>query len=363
LRERGDRVDIICLHSKRRSSYNNNKGIRAYPIIKRDYKERYPFLHLKQMIIFFFLSAYVCTKLHLKEKYDLIHFHNIPDFGVFCTLIPKLLGVKVILDIHDVVPEFYMRKFSVSENHIAIRFLKWIERISAGYVDHVITVTDVWRDRLIERSVKPPKCTVILNAPYNQLFYVQKPRNFSRNGRFMISYHGNLTEPTGVEIGIKALSIAVKTIPTIQFQIIGKGRELDNLRKLTQELMLEKNVRFIKDVALDKIPELISEADVGLDTKKDGLYAGETLSVKAMEYLAMHIPLIISRTKTAQAYFDDSMVMFFKPGDEKDLARCILELYESPHKRDKLVKNANRFNKEYRWEKYKKIYYHLIDNL
>ncbi len=363
LNERGDRVDVICLRVEGEPYYETYDGGCIFRIQTRRYDERTPFTHLIRLVKFFFLSAYTCTRLHLKYRYDLIHFHNIPDFGVFCTLIPKMMGARIILDIHDIVPEFYVRKFSVGEDHIIIKALKWIEKLSAGYADHVITVTDIWRERLIERSVEPEKCSVILNAPDSSMFNTTLYASSSQNGRFVVGYHGNLNEPTGVDIAIKAIKKAAEKIPSIQFKIVGKGRELKRLKRLVKDLRLKNHVSFYPPVSVEHVPQILTSLDVGVDPKRDGVYAGETLSVKAMEYLAMHVPLIISRTETAQAYFDDSMVMFFKPGDEKDLARCILELYESPHKRDRLVKNADGFNKEYSWEKYKKIYYHLIDNL
>ena len=45
----------------------------------------------------------------IEEPYDVIHVHSVPDFQVFATLIPRLMGARVILDIHDIVPEFYAR--------------------------------------------------------------------------------------------------------------------------------------------------------------------------------------------------------------------------------------------------------------
>ena len=356
-------MDMICLGDKNHSCFEIINGIHTYPIQMGDYSEKSPLAYLKSLFSFFIKSLYICTKLHIQKRYDVIHFHNIPDFGVFCTLISKLMGAKVILDVHDLVPEFYMRKFSVSENHIIITLLKWIEKISASYADHVITVTGIWRERLIERSVRSSKCTVILNAPYTELFKKQKAVK-SKNGFFQLSYHGNLKEPTGVDILIKALGIVRETVPSVRLQIIGgKGPQQQVLKKLTKDLMLDQNIRFISSTPTDKIPELIGQADVGIDPKKDGVYAGETLSVKAMEYLAMGVPLIVSKTKVAQTYFDESMVMFFNPGDENDLAKKITQLYQSPQKRKEMVKKAEQFNVKYTWKKYEKVYFELLKNL
>ena len=108
----------------------------------------------------------------------------------------------------------------------------------------------------------------------------------------------------------------------------------------------------------------MSRVDVGIDPKRDGIYSGETLSVKAMEYLSMEIPLIISKTKISQLYFDNSMAMFFKPDNEHDLAERVIELFHSyPEKSRNMIQNSKRFIQKYNWQKYQNIYFNLLNNL
>ena len=56
-------------------------------------------------------SSAALTGLHKRNRYDVIHIHNMPDFLVFAAWYPKLTGAKLILDIHDVVPELFANKF------------------------------------------------------------------------------------------------------------------------------------------------------------------------------------------------------------------------------------------------------------
>ena len=50
------------------------------------------------------------TQEQFRDGYDLIHVHSVPDFEVFAAAYPKLTGTKIILDIHDIVPEFYVEQ-------------------------------------------------------------------------------------------------------------------------------------------------------------------------------------------------------------------------------------------------------------
>jgi hypothetical protein len=73
--------------------------------------------------------------------------HNLPDFLVFCTFLVKLRGVPVILDLHDLMPEFYVGRFGVSKGGWLSALVRWQERQSCKFANHVITVSEHWRRR------------------------------------------------------------------------------------------------------------------------------------------------------------------------------------------------------------------------
>ena len=64
--------------------------------------------------------------------------HNIPDFMAFSALTNRWRGTRVLLDIHDLVPEFFCSKFAASERSLLARSLRMMERWSAKAADHVI---------------------------------------------------------------------------------------------------------------------------------------------------------------------------------------------------------------------------------
>src|ERR1035437_7972695 len=116
--KRGDQVDAIALAREGQPSFEVIQGVRVFRIQKRVIDETGPISYLIKLLAFFFRSAWFLTVRHLREPYDIIHVHSVPDFEVFATFIPRLLGARVILDIHDIVPEFYASKFNIrSEEH------------------------------------------------------------------------------------------------------------------------------------------------------------------------------------------------------------------------------------------------------
>ncbi len=74
-------------------------------------------------LLFLLRSGAILSARHLHKKYDLVHVHNMPDFLVFAAAVPKLMGSKTILDIHDIVPELYCSKFGISSNSVVFKLI------------------------------------------------------------------------------------------------------------------------------------------------------------------------------------------------------------------------------------------------
>ena len=364
LANRGDHVDMIGLGTRMQSRFEVVKGVNVYRMQTRRYDQGNPLIYLISMLSFFFRSAWQCTVLHFKHRYDVLHFHNLPDFGVFCTVIPKLMGAKVILDIHDLVPEFYQRKFGLEVDHVIIRLLKWVEKISCGFADHVITVTTIWEKTVTDRSTQPEKCSVMLNSPITDLFYPRNGGTGTKNGKYRLVYHGNLTEIFGVDLAVRALPLIAEAIPNAELHIYGRARDaILDLTGLAKELGVEKRVFFNKPVPRIEVPNILHNSDMGIDPKRDGILAGEGLSNKCMEFFAVGLPAVVSSIKAATTYYDDTMVTFFKPGNPEDLAKKVIALYKNPSKQKDQVRNALRFIEDHGWPVYEKRYFALVDAL
>jgi len=228
----------------------------------------------------------------------------------------------------------------------------------------VITICKPYKDILIGRSISEPKCTVLLSVPDPNIFKPVKYGNKDKNIKIMC--FGKLTEYYGIDLLIRAMDIVRQHVSSARLEVNSyDGPERNAIMKLTEELMLEEFVSFniTKLRPLNKYAEMMREADIGVDPRRSGIFMGESLSSVILNFITTGVPTIMSRTKGSQAYFDDSMVMFFEPGNYQDLARCIIDLCNNQEKRERLARNAQSFIKDHRWERYKKIYYNLIDDL
>lgn len=358
----GHHVDVFALKHGENTSDEVICGVQVRRLQSRVINEKNRFSYAWRIWFFLLRAFYHVCKEDLREKYDLIHVHSVPDFLVFSALLPRLRGTPVILDIHDILPEFYLGKFGGHEKSWIFRCLTYGEKLCANFASHVIIANDIWRERLIGRSVAPSRCTVVLNFPDRSIFHPsQEPPH--KNGRFLLLYPGTLNFHQGLDIAVRAFAKISQQVPEADFHIYGEGPARPILADMIQELGLEGRV-FLKDSRrIREIAGIMEQADLGIVPKRKDNFGNEAFSTKIFEFMAMRVPVIVSDTRIDRYYFNDSLVKFFQGGDVDDLARSMLEMIRSPEKRRALVENACEFIDRNDWAVKKREYLDLVDRL
>lgn len=358
---RGDSVDVISLRRVGQGSYSELNGVRLYRVQERVRDENGKWEYLWRVIKFFFRSAALLTRKHLERPYDFVHVHSVPDFEVFAAVVPKVLGAKIILDIHDIVPELYAAKFNVKEESRIFKTLLVGERASIRFSDHAITSNDLWRNRLVSRSVASKKCTSLLNYPDDHLFRTRDSRK--NEDKIVLLYPGTLNRHQGLDVAIKAFATIKHATPQAEFHIYGDGPAKAELAELVRVQGLQDRV-FLKDlVPLDEIVGIMAKADIGVIPKKNDGFGGEAFSTKTLEFMILGVPIILSRTQIDQLYFDESMVKFFEPGNIASLAGAMLALIRNRDLRETLSANGLEFASKNRWNVKQHLYLDLVDRL
>lgn len=361
LAKRGDEVDVIALKKKGQPANEVVRGVNVFRVQERVVNEKGKLTYLSRLLKFFIKSSAVVTRRHFESSYDLVHVHSVPDFEIFAAWFPKLTGSKVILDIHDIVPEFYASKFNSGKKTLLYRLLLLMERACSAFADHVIISNHIWRKKLVARSVPESKCTVIINYPDTSVFY-RRPR-LLKNESFRIIYPGTLNEHQGLDIAIKAFALISDKAPGAEFHIYGKGSEKDSLMALAKGLGLNGKIVFRDLVPIEKIAGIMADSDLGVVPKRCNSFGNEAFSTKIMEFMALGVPVVVSSTDIDRYYFSDTLVKFFKSNDVRDLADTMLLMIRDRDLRDRLVKNSYDFIKDNNWAVKKYEYLRLIDRL
>jgi glycosyltransferase involved in cell wall biosynthesis len=284
-----------------------------------------------------------------------------PDLLVLVGLIPKLLGARIVLNIHDMMPELYMSKFGISENHPLIRILAYQEQFSIRLADKVICVHDPHRDVLCRRGAPLNKITVLPNVPDPLVFRIES--SLSRtDGVFRIVYHGTIARRLGLDLGVRAFAKAAESCPGARFEIFGDGDAGQELEAQIIASGVEDKIHFSRKLfRVESIAQMIQGASVGLIPNRRDVATDYMLPVKLLEYVHLGIPVIAPRLLAIQYYFREDQVAYYEPGDVDELANCIQRLYANAGERAELARKSAEFAKRLHWDALKEELYKVID--
>ena len=363
LARQGDTVEVLAIKNDRSQADTEMVGgVKLSRIQCRDRKDEKTRVAYVLPILRFLIAASVrMAWRQLRRPYDLIHVHNVPDFLVFSAWVPMLAGAKVVLDIHDILPEFYASKFKSAPRSFSMNVLRLLERKSAQFAHHVIISNDLWRDKYSTRTGLDGRCSVFINNVDASVF---QPRPRTRDdGKLIVLFPGGLQWHQGVDIAIRAFKRVAAELPNAELRIYGDGNMKAQLEALTRELGLEQNVLFFKPMPLRQIADVMANADLGVVPKRADSFGNEAYSTKIMEFMSLGVPVVVSGTKIDRYYFDDSVVCFFESGNHDALAEAILRALRDPELRRRLAANASAYAAQHSWDSRRHDYLALVDSL
>ena len=363
--KRGDKVDVVAISAAHLGQQPESElnGVRVYRVQHREHNERSKWTYVWRLVCFLVSSSRAVTRLHNLNRYDVVHIHNMPDFLVFAAWYPKLTGAKLILDIHDLVPELFASKFQTRVKAAYFYLLKKIERISAGFVDHVIVSNHLWHRTVVKRSVPEERCSVLINHVDPEIF--SRHARTRTDDKFIVLYPGSLQWHQGLDIAISAFAEVKREVVNAEFHIYaGSGGDRKaSLKVLVQRLDLQESVKFHEGVSLDEVAKVMANADLGVVPKRADSFGNEAYSTKIMEFMSQGVPVIVSKTKIDSFYFDEGVVHFFVSGDSRAMADAMLDVINNKYLRESLIARGHEYCERNGWGQKKKAYLDLIDSL
>lgn len=362
LARRGDQVDFIALGEKGRPSLEIVQGVRLFRVKQMRYRGSGGFSYGLAYLRFLCAATLKLVHLFRRERYEVVYVHTMPDLLVLVGLIPKLFGAKVVLNVHDMMPELYMSKFGISEKQPLTRFLALQEQLSIRLADKVICVHDPHRDVLCKRGAPRRKITVLPNVPDPLVFCSDNVEARPDSG-FRIVYHGTVARRLGLDLGVRAFAKIADSCPGARFEIFGDGDAGEELEAQILASGVKDRIHFTrKMLCVESIAQMIQGASVGIIPNRRDIATDYMLPVKLLEYVHLGIPVIAPRLLAIQYYFGEDQVEYYEPGDVDEMADCIVRLYRDPGKRSELVRKSAEFGKKFHWDVLKEDLFKVIDD-
>ena len=327
-------VDVISLRQDSREpglEVLNGVRIHRVPLRRRRAgKMTYAIQYFSFLVSAFLLLSWW----RLGRRYHLVHVHNMPDFLVFSALLPKILGARVILDLHDPMPELLVTIFGLNEKSLGVRLLKFLEKRSVAFADHVLTVNQACMEIFSARSCKPEKIQVLMNVPDERVFRYRACGDYRDRDPaqpFVVMFHGSIVERNGLDIAVEALRALRKNVPAAELWIYGATTPfLTGVMNSVSQNGLRDAVRYLGPKTLDEIATAIQTCDVGVIPNRNNVFTEINTPTRIFEYLSLGKPVISPRAKGITDYFGPDDMIYFKLGDAADLARQLEFVYRHP---------------------------------
>lgn len=358
----GFEVDFLALRRPGTPAREAIRGVNLIRLNQAKYRGKNHLRYVADYLEFFLRCFFSISFQFFRRRYRVIHVNNMPDFLVFSTLIPRLFGARVILDIHDPMPNTFASKFRCPEDGFFYRMLLWQERLSALYSSQVITVHDPVKDGiLVKHGLPPDSIAVIANFTDQELFPLRTSTN--TGGRIRFVFHGTILERSGLRTLMNALD-RLRHRDRIAVRIIGEGDFSETLKDLIRSMQLESVVEFDnRSYPAHSISERLEDCDVGLVPLEISSVTDYALPLKLLEYVSLGIPVVSVRSNAISYYFGEDDCLFFQWNEPLSLTALMDRIVENPELLTRYGQRSVALRDKFSWAGEKIKYVALLNQL
>jgi glycosyltransferase involved in cell wall biosynthesis len=361
----GRSVDVISLRRPGDPARGDVSGARVTRLDVQRHQGAGLGTYLAEYLAFFARAGLALVRAYPRRRWALVQVATLPDWLVFAALPLRLVGVPVILDLHEAMPDFFRSRFPRAANPLVHGLLRLAERVSILAATHAITVNDALYERLIGLGIPAGHVSVVRNTPSLARFDpdAYPSRAFMADGILRLVYAGALTPTYELDVAIRAVAAIVDRRPglPLQLEVYGRGDSQPGLEALAGELGIEDRITFHGRIPIEDVPAAIAAADIGLAPTRRDAFTDSSLSTKILEYAAMRRPAIASRLPLVESTFPSGSLATYEPGDAEGLAARILELADDAPVREAAVDGAGALVGGMAWEGDAAAYLALLD--
>jgi glycosyltransferase involved in cell wall biosynthesis len=302
-----------------------------------------------------FVAQWNALRSAMQTKAGLFHFHD-PEL-MFLGVVLRLLGKKVVYDVHEDLPKQVLYKPWIKPAFLRklLSGLIWIfEQLSCTFFQGIVAVTDD-----IARKYNADKTIILRNLPILKLTEDLPDAGGNKATKTVFVYAGGLTKIRG----IKEICQAVGRVHNqAELWLIGAWESAE----YRQECLYAGSETYIKYLGYMPMPDVyrhIAQADVGIALLYPIKNYLTSLPVKAFEYMAKGKAILMSDFDYWKKIFAGAAV-FADVHRVDDIAGKMRLLIDNPELRVQLGnKGRQRVAEELNWEKEVEKLFSLYDRI
>jgi glycosyltransferase involved in cell wall biosynthesis len=233
-------------------------------------------------------------------------------------------------------------------------FAKWIENYVIHGFEHIFVVVQEAKDLVTNMGVKAEKISVIGNTPVlRELQFSGSPDHSTIDdliGRYSVIYTGGITPDRGLSVVVEAIPYIISEIKDFLFVVVGRGFEVENLKRQIGKNGLEAYVKWVGWIQHELLYEYIKASKIGIIPHYVTDHTNTTIPNKIYDYMACGIPIIASDAVPLKRILtEEKCGKAFKSGNAKSLAEAIISIHNDSGTMGERGKAA--ILEKYNWEK------------
>ena len=330
LTEDGHEVCVVCLRGDGQGPSERLAGVDVRRLRVSRNRSSGKLGYLAEYATFFTLAGAALAKRDPDGPFDVVHVSNVPDELVFCAAVPRARGSRVVLDLHDPMPELFVDKYGIRDGGGVHRLLGWMQLRSCAFADHVIVSSEPFRDQLVTRGLSPDNVSVVLNGP----------EEASRRGvPFTMVYHGSLFERYGLETVLRGIASAAEDVPGAELLVFGSDVDpayVREMERLAVDLGIGDRVAFSGRIPAAAVRLTLRSADLGLVPARRSAHIDLVYPTKLFDYLNAGLPVLVARTPPIERRFGDAL-SYYEPDDAESFASALRRSASTANARRRLA--------------------------
>jgi len=339
-------VQVVCARAPGDRGREIVEGVTVHRLpleVRRGGKARY----LYQYVLFSLLTLVALLTLQLKHRFDIVHIHSLPDFLVFSAMPAKVLGAKLVLDLHESMPELAAARFPGDSSFVLTSLAVVTQRLSCMISDRVITVNPRIGEIISARARGSEVPIVVENSPdWNHTF-----RDNADTEPPLLAIACGLNPERDLELVIRTASEVLAVRP-IEVRIVGSGDKtyVAQLRAMARELAPENQIGIDDAIPASQVLEFLSRSTFGVVSYQRNPLTELATPNKAYEYAFLGKPMVVADLPSLRRLLGDS-VLYYEPGNARELMHAILRILDDQPLRKRLGSSAKHVAEQHSWAK------------
>ena len=257
-----------------------------------------------------------------------------PQFFCACGgwLLSVLRWKPWVFELRDIWPASITAVGAMEKNTV-IRFLEKLEMFLYRRADRIVSVTNSFKNELIERGIEGDKIDVVVNGVDLAMYTPAAEKDtalageYSLAGKFVVGYIGTHGMAHALDKLLDAAEL-LQDNDDIRFLFAGGGAERANLERMAVERKLS-NVVMMPRQPKKMMPAVWSLCDISLISLRDTPLFTKVIPSKIFESMGMGLPMVIAcpRGEATEIIESVGAGVVVPPENPTALADCILGLH------------------------------------